>query len=198
MITFLEGMLVEKMPTCAVINVGGIGWEIFIALSTYERLPNPGENCRLLIHEYWREDQHSLFGFSTTGERDVFGKLMSVGGIGPKLALSALSSLTVRDLILAVASGNVEVLSSISGIGKKKAERMIVELREQFAEMAVLDTRADIMRRGEGEDSLRDAVQALIALGYRAIDAHKKAADVMASSGSEISVEEIVRLALRR
>jgi len=198
MITFLEGILVEKTPTRVVLNVGGMGYEVFVPLSSFDRLGAPQQTCRLLIYDYIREDQHSLFGFVSAAERRLFVLLMSVSGIGPKLALSALSSLTVRDITGAIAGGDFKLLGSVSGIGKKIAERIVVELRDKLSAAeglsAVAPTGADL----GGDYRVRDAVLALISLGYKQADAQKMAATVIGSGKPELAVEDIVRKALTR
>ncbi|MFC1461502.1 Holliday junction branch migration protein RuvA [Verrucomicrobiota bacterium] len=198
MITFLEGVLVEKMPTRVVLNVGGVGYEVFIPLSSYEPLPEKNEKCRLLLYDYVREDQHSLFGFVTDAERDVFVKLLSVSGIGPKLALSALSGLSVREIISSVAAGEVKRLNSISGVGKKIAERMVVELREDFSEMGSTQSATGISKALSVDENVRDAARALISLGYKTTEAKKMVAAVARAAGENMSVEVIVRKALSR
>ena len=198
MITFLEGLLVEKTPTRVVLNVGGGGYEVFVPLSSFDRLGVPPQTCRLLICDYIREDQHSLFGFVSEAERKLFGLLMSVSGIGPKLALSALSSLTVREITGAIAAGDIKRLSGVTGIGKKIAERMVVELRDKLSAAeglsAVAPTDADL----GGDHRLRDAVLAMISLGYKQADAQKMVATVLGSGKPDLSVEDIVRKALTR
>ena len=126
MITFLDGEIVEKRPTDVVMSVHGVGYEVFIPLSSYDRLPSRGDACRILTIDHVREDTHCLYGFMTEPERHMFKLLMGISGIGPKLALSALSGLTVRELKVAVVEGDVKRLSSISGVGRKMAERMVV------------------------------------------------------------------------
>jgi len=193
MITFLEGTLVEKSPARLIINVAGVGYEVFIPLSSYDRLPVQGQNCRILVYEYIREDQHSLFGFVSELERRTFVLLMNVNGIGPKLAMSALSSLAVSELNAAIVAGDVARLATIAGIGKKTAERMVVELRDKLA--------ADGITAAAGGDKQNnrsaDAILALVSLGYKQLEAGKMVA-AAATGGEDMSVEEIVRRALRR
>lgn len=194
MITFLEGTLIEKSPARLIINVAGVGYEVFIPLSSYDRLPATNQNCRILVYDYIREDQHSLFGFMTDVERRTFTLLMSVNGIGPKLAMSALSSLAVSELNTAIVSGDVARLTTIAGIGKKMAERMVVELRDKLASS---EMPAGI---GFGKQSIKtaDAILALVSLGYKQNEAVKMVALASAGGGANMSVEEIVRRALRR
>jgi holliday junction DNA helicase RuvA len=197
MITFLEGRLVEKQPTHAVMNVGGVGYEVVIPLSSYDRLPAVGEACRILTYDHVREDLHQLFGFMTEPERALFVLLMTVSGIGPKLALCALSGMSVRELKAAIVGGDVKRLSSISGIGKKLAERMVVELRDKIGKADALEAVAGVQELSESDLKLRDAVMALIALGYKQAEARLMVIGVLKGGDSAgLSVEEIVRKAL--
>lgn len=198
MITFLEGTLAEKSPARLVIRVGGVGYEVFIPLSSFDHLPPENQNCRILIYEYIREEQHSLFGFMTEIERKTFAMLMNVNGIGPKLAMSALSSLAVSDLIIAIVSGDVARLTTITGIGKKTAERMVVELRDKLASAEITKGASVGIGAGSQNAKIGDAILALVSLGYKQNEAAKMAA-AAASKGSEgMTVEKIVRSALRR
>ncbi len=197
MITFLDGVLVDKQPTRVVLNVGGVGYEAFVPLSSFDRLPEKGCACRLLVYDYVREDQHMLFGFACEKDREVFTKLLSVSGIGPKLALSALSSMSAREIVSHVAAGDVAVLSSISGVGRKTAERMVVELRKAFAALAAVDPGLPSVS-GASEAVFRDAVQALISLGFKAPEAGRKVSAAMADAEVDVSVEGLVRRALGR
>lgn len=195
LIVHLTGSLKEKHPTRAVLDVGGVGYEVFIPLSSYDRLPSTGAQCTVLTYHHVREDAQLLFGFMTEGERTMFKLLMGTTGIGPKLALSALSGLSVRELKTAIATGDTKRLSSISGIGKKVAERMVVELKDKISEGEVFEAVAG----GEDEpaDSLsRDAVLALIALGYKQDQARKMVMNAASANKGETSVEKLVRSAL--
>lgn len=194
MITFLEGTLVEKSPARLVVRAGGIGYEVFIPLSTFDHLPAENHDCRILIYEYIREDQHSLFGFMSELERRTFVLLMNVNGIGPKLAMSALSSLAVSDLNKAIVAGDVARLTTIAGIGKKTAERMVVELRDKLASAEMT---AEI-GSGKQNNKTADAILALVSLGYKQAEAGKMAAAAAAGGSENMSVEEIIRRALRR
>ena len=197
MITFVDGEIESKHPTSVILNVGGIGYEVLIPLSSYDRLPSKGERCRILTVDYVREDQHSLFGFMTEEERRLFGQLLGISGIGPKLALSALSGLSVRELVLAVSEGDTKRLSSISGVGKKMAERMVVELRDKLSEADQLEAAATLTEIPEGDMISRDAAMALVALGYSDADAHKMVQKVIGEPGLD-TVEAIIRKALAR
>ncbi len=132
MITFLDGTLVEKTPTRVVMDIGGVGYEVIIPLSSFDRLPDEGQRCRILTFDYVREDQHALFGFFSAIERRLFILLMAVNGIGPKLAISALSSMSPHDIQTAIHDRDVKRLSTISGIGRKTAERIILDLHDKI------------------------------------------------------------------
>lgn len=197
MITFLEGIIEDKQPTHVVLNVGGVGYEVIISLSSYDRLPGFGEKVRLLTHDHIREDAHQLFGFMTADERRVFTLLLGVSGIGPKIALSALSGMTVRELKVAIKDGDIKRLSAISGIGKKTAERMIVELRDKFGDGEILAAGAGGHPELESDIKLRDAVLALISLGYKRAEAQELVVRVVRHpSMADADVEAIVRKAL--
>jgi Holliday junction DNA helicase RuvA len=199
MITFLEGVIEEKQPTHVVMNVGGVGYEVVIPLSSYDRLPGLTERCRILTSDHIREDAHQLFGFMTEGERRMFVLLLTVSGIGPKLALTILSGLSIRELKVAIAEGDVKRLSSVSGIGKKTAERMVVELRDKLGAGEVLEASAGAKALSESDVKLRDAILALISLGYKRTEAQDMVTRVIGDSAAgQESVEELVRKALAR
>jgi Holliday junction DNA helicase RuvA len=132
MIALLRGLLVEKHPNQAIVDTGGVGYDVAIPVSTFTRLPDPGAEIRLHIHTHVREDALLLFGFFTPDEKALFEKLIGVSGIGPKLAITILSGLAAPDLISAIRRGEVERLVRIPGIGKKTAERMVLELRDKL------------------------------------------------------------------
>ncbi|HBA83631.1 MAG TPA: Holliday junction branch migration protein RuvA [Verrucomicrobia bacterium] len=196
MITFLEGLLVEKEPTRVVVNVHGVGYEVFISLNSYDRLPREETSFRILTWDYVREDAHLLYGFMTAEERRMFIRLMTVSGIGPKLALTALSGLSVRDIKAAVVQGDIKRLSSISGIGKKTAERIIVELRDKLSDGEALEAVAGVEELSEGGVRMRDSILALISLGFKQADAQKLVKEVSLALGPEAPVEEIIRKSL--
>ena len=196
MIVFLDGKLVEKMPTRIVLDVGGVGYEVLIPLSSYDALPAPGHPCRVLTYDLVREDDHLLYGFVTVAEREMFERLMSVNGIGPRLALSALSGLSVRELKRAVAAGDVKRLSSVSGIGRKTAERMIVELRDKIGPAEALEAASAEHALSEQDLLVRDAVLALISLGYKRAEAQNLIQKVGGAETRGGTVEEIIRKAL--
>jgi Holliday junction DNA helicase RuvA len=198
MITYLHGTLAEKHPTRIVVDVGGVGYEVFIPLSSYDRLPNEKGAIRVLIHDHLREDCHLLFGFITEPERQMFLMLTDVSGIGPKLAMSALSGLTVRELKAAIAQSDVKRLSSISGIGKKTAERIVVELRDRLSKADALEAGSGASHDTPEDTKVRDAVLALVALGFKQEQARDRVLHVMRNhpQAATASIEELVKHAL--
>jgi holliday junction DNA helicase RuvA len=197
MIVFLEGIIELKQPAKIIMNVDGVGYEVFIPLSSYDRLPLIGESCRIIIHEHIKEDSHTLYGFMSEAERAMFEALISISGIGPKLGLSALSGLSVRELKLAVIEGDIKRLSSISGVGKRMAERMAVEMKSKVSIAESLEAIA-----GESENSLqmqktKDALMALIALGFKEEKARNAIISISDKEDiSKIPVEEIIKRVL--
>lgn len=196
MITFLAGVVVEKQPTRVILEVHGVGYEVFIPISSYDRLPPVDAPCRILTVDHVREDSHLLFGFMTEEERAMFTLLVATSGIGPKLALSALSSMSVRELTASVVGGDVKRLSSISGIGRKTAERLVVELRDRIGSAEALEALAGPEEQGADEIRTRDAVMALVALGYKQESARKMVRAALRSDEPDLAVETIVKRAL--
>lgn len=197
MITYLKGILSEKTPTRIVVEVAGIGHEIIIPLSTYERLPREGAEVKVLTHYHIREDAQVLYGFMSENDRRMFRLLMSVSGVGPKIAINALSGLNSSEFTRAIMERDIKRLSSISGIGKKTAERMIVELKDKISEADALAATGSTETAIEG--TARDAMLALVSLGYKQEDARKAVATVVETAGGDtLSVEEIIKRALAR
>ena len=198
MITFLSGKLVSALPTQAVIDVGGVGYEVFIPLSSYDRLPDVGEPILILTHLAVREDAHVLYGFMTTTERDLFRLLVNnVTGIGPKLALAVLSGMTVKNFKTAVVNSDVASLSKISGLGKKTAERIVLELKDKLGVAAAWEAASSVHAPTPEQEQANEAVLALIALGYKQVEAHKTVRHLQ-QTGEAKSAEDLVRLALKR
>lgn len=197
MITFLEGKLDNKQMAHVVMNVGGVGYEVTIPLSSYDQLPLEGENCRILTYHHITDVSQKLFGFCTMEEREMFTRLLTISGVGPKLAVSALSGLPVRELKSALINGDIKRISSISGIGKKTAERIVIELRDKFDQGEQLDAFAtnDAL---PGDSRLRDAALALTALGQKSEDATKMITGVAKKLTPEMTVEDLIRLALTK
>lgn len=199
MITFLHGKMVEALPTQVVIDVNGVGYEVLIPLSSYDKLPAPGSELQLLTHLAVREDAHVLYGFMTPAERDLFRLLINtVSGIGPKIALNVLSGISVIAFRGAVANGDVKALSQISGIGKKTAERIIVELRDKVGAAGAWEASSAQRSLSADEQKINDAVLALIALGFKQPEAHDAVKGAVAVLGAQAGVEELVRACLKR
>jgi len=196
MIVFLDGVLEEKEPTRVVVNVHGLGYEAAIPLSSYDRLPETGQRVRLLTVPVVREDAHLLFGFMTADERDAFLQLTSVNGIGPKLGLAVLSGLSVRDLKAAIAGGDVKRLSGISGIGKKTAERLVLEMRDKLGKGDLAEALTADRAAGPADAKLRDAYLALVSLGYKPADAQRMVKDVAVQIAPDSSLEDVLRKVL--
>jgi Holliday junction DNA helicase RuvA len=198
MITFLHGKLVEALPTQAIVEVNGVGYEVLIPLSSYDRLPAPGQEIRILTHLAVREDAHVLYGFISHAERELFRMLVNnVSGIGPKIAMNVLSGMNVTAFRGAVANGDVKALSQISGVGRKTAERIVVELKDKVG--AAGSWEAASAQRGLSPDDqkINDAVLALMALGFKQLEAHDSVRKVQASLGSQATVEDLVRTCLK-
>ncbi|MBR2939930.1 MAG: Holliday junction branch migration protein RuvA [Kiritimatiellae bacterium] len=192
MIAFIRGTLIEKEPTRAVIEAGGVGYELLVPLSTYEKLPRTGSEAKLLAHHCVREDDEILFGFATDDEKAMFAKLTSVSGVGPKIALAILSGSSVGELSMSIAGGDAKRLAAIKGVGKKTAEKICVELRDKVSEFAFSG------RGGEGAPSpiAKDAVAALRALGFNEETSAKMVSDVLARDAEIDSVEQIIKMSL--
>ena len=192
MIAYIRGMLIEKEPTRAVIEAGGVGYELLIPLSTYEKLSRTGSEAKLLAFHCVREDDEILFGFATDVEKAMFAKLTSVSGVGPKIALAILSGSSIAELSMSIAGGDAKRLSAIKGVGKKTAEKICVELRDKVSEFAFSG------RGGEGAPSpiAKDAVAALRALGFNEETSSKMVADVLAKDSTVDSVEKVIKQAL--
>ena len=199
MITFLAGKLAAALPTQAIIDVGGIGYEVLIPLSSYDRLPPIGQAVQVLTHLHVREDAHLLYGFMSAAERDLFRLLVNnVSGIGPKLALAVLSGMSVGNFKAAVVNGDVASLSKISGLGKKTAERIVLELKDKVGVAAAWEAASAAHAPSPQEEQANEAVLALIALGYKQVDAHKTVRDLQDKQPEVKTAEELVKLALKR
>ncbi len=197
MITHLAGTLVESLPTQIVVDVGGVGYHLLIPLSSYDKLPATGSQLKILTHLAVREDAHVLYGFATSAERDLFRLLINhVSGIGPKTALDVLSGTTVSAFKVAVVAGDIAALSRVKGIGKKTAERIVVELKDKVGIAAAWEA-ASAGHAPSAEDvKINDAVLALIALGYKQVDAHKAVKSAGAKNPAA-TVEELVTAGLK-
>ena len=198
MIAFLNGNLARALPTQAIVDVGGVGYEVFIPLSSYDKLPPAGQPVRLLTHLHVREDAHVLYGFMTAAERDLFRLLVNnVSGIGPKLALAVLSGMSVNNFKGAVVNSDVAALSKISGLGKKTAERIVLELKDKVGVTAAWEAASAAHAPTPEQERANEAVLALIALGYKQVEAHRIIRDLQEKERDK-SAEELVKLALKQ
>jgi Holliday junction DNA helicase RuvA len=197
MISFLDGDLVEALPTQVVISVQGVGYLVQIPLSSFERLPALGARLKLLTHFVVREDAHLMFGFMSSAERDLFRLLVQhVTGVGPKLALAVLSAMSVSQFKAAVVNGDTNTLSKVSGLGKKTAERIILELKDKVGVAAAWELAAS--GRNDQQAKVNDAVLALVSLGYKQVEAQKTVREILSLAKTEaIDTEELVRRALK-
>lgn len=198
MISFLHGKLVEALPTQVLVEVQGVGYEALIPLSSYDKLPPPGQEVRLLTHLSVREDAHTLYGFMSVAERELFRLLINnVSGIGPKIALNILSGISVTSFRGAVANADVKALSQISGVGKKTAERMVVELKDKIGVAGAWEAASAQRALSPQDQRTNDAVLALIALGFKQPEAHDSVRKAQAMLGTEATLEDIVRACLK-
>jgi holliday junction DNA helicase RuvA len=199
MISFLCGRLIDALPTQVTVEVQGIGYEVLIPLSSYDKLPPLGQEVKLLTHLAVREDAHTLYGFMSTAERDLFRLLINtVSGIGPKIALNVLSGISVISFRGAVANSDIKALSQISGVGKKTAERIVVELRDKVGAAGAWEA-ASAQRAFSAEDQkVNDAVLALMALGFKQVEAHDAVRKVQAGLGPQATIEDLVRACLKK
>ncbi len=193
MIAQLAGALAQKSPDHLVIDVQGVGYQVFVSLNAFYRLPEPGDRVNLLIHTHVREDALQLYGFLDREEKDLFQLLLGVSGIGPRLAINILSGTPAHELQEALEAGDLVRLTAIPGVGKKTAERLVVELRDKVK--LLKGTRAgDNGRRAAGVEA--EAISALLNLGYRRTEAERAVKG--ACAGGAADLESIIRSALKR
>jgi len=199
MIAYLSGKLLEKEANLVIVDVGGVGYEVIIPLSTFYDLGEPGEEVSLRIYTHVREDVFQLFGFKTVRERELFLLLISVSGIGPKSAITALSGMSADEIISAIRQNNLARLNSIPGVGKKTAERLVIELRDKIGKLSAVsaeEMRAEGIPQTSGDDVYDDAISALVNLGYQRNAAEKALKQAM-QEGTEMSVQKLLRRSLQ-
>ncbi|MBT3541437.1 MAG: Holliday junction branch migration protein RuvA [Opitutae bacterium] len=211
MIAFIKGELIECQLNMAIIQVGGIGYQVNIPLTTSEKLPPLGKEIKLYTQATYREDSQTLYGFMDRESRDFFRMIVDkVSGIGPRIALNLLGSLSLPMLKTSIASGDIGMLSKAQGLGKKTAERIVVELKDKVLPKGVM-TQAPVPSTGESSESIstetvegvgfgsyHDAVSALLTLGYKATDADQAIRKASDEIGKNASTEELIRKALGR
>ena len=201
MIAQLSGKLVQKQPNTVIIDVGGVGYDVTIPVSTFYELGEAGSDVSLKIHTHVREDALQLFGFWTGREKELFLKLTSVSGVGPKLAITMLSGMPAGELITAITNNDLVKLTSIPGVGRKTAERVVVELRDKLAVISLESREADRKAAHElapGEAAVRDdTISALMALGYPKAISERAVSFALREEG-ERTIEAVLKRALRR
>jgi Holliday junction DNA helicase RuvA len=197
MIAFLTGRLAFKAPTHLTLDVQGVGYEVHIPLSTYYALPNLDEVTALNIHTHLREDAIQLFGFLSHSEKELFLLLTTVSGIGPKLALSALSSLPVTELVRAVQAEDIDKLSTVSGIGKKSASRIALELKDKVGKIQSATVQVSASEGSGLDGPFEDALSALVNLGYRPQDAKEALRRVTKGTTGPVVLKNLIREGLK-
>lgn len=198
MIAYVSGKLVDKKPTEVVVDVQGIGYRILIPTSTYELLPKAGEKATLFTHHHVREDAILLYGFAAKAERSLFEILIGVTGVGPKLALAALSAMSPAELRDNVLSGDPGLLTNIPGVGRKTAERLMIELRDRVGALELAEGASPLHGGSDARASARaDALSALEQLGFSRALAEKNLRKVLRDHPGLQSADEMIRLALR-
>ncbi len=195
MISYVRGTLVEKSPAKIVVESAGVGYEILVPLSSYDAIGEVGSEVKIYTYFHVREDSHTLFGFATLEERKLFQMLISVSGIGPRSALTILSGVSVDDFCEAIVTEQVDLLTAISGIGRKTAQRLIVELKGRIADERI---RIGVGTRKIGmQGMVAEAVQALVSLGFPRPSARKAVEKCISEAERELDMEELIRGALR-
>ena len=203
MIAHLSGTLLSKQATSVILDVSGVGYEVTIPLSTFYDLEDLGSNVQLRIYTHVREDALQLYGFKTARERELFLKIISVSGIGPKLGITLLSGMTADEMVASIRTNNLARLTLIPGVGRKTAERLIMELREKVADLSSAQLEEELGAKPEAgaestEDTVRaDALSALLNLGYQRSGA-EKAIDAALSEGGDITVESVLIRSLKK
>src|SRR5262245_60426317 len=202
MIAHLSGTLLSKQATSVIVDVAGVGYEVTIPLSTFYDLADIGSPVKLRVYTHVREDALQLYGFKTARERELFLKIISVSGIGPKLGITLLSGMSADEMIASIRTNNLARLTLIPGVGKKTAERLIMELREKDADLSSAQLEEELGAKPEAtqltEDTVRaDALSALLNLGYQR-SAAEKAIDAALGEGGDVTVESILRRSLKK
>jgi Holliday junction DNA helicase RuvA len=196
MIAFLRGRVLEKGPNRVVVDVQGVGYEVYVPLSTYYDIGDEGTELGLRVYTHVREDVLQLYGFLTDLERQMFERLIGVSGIGPKLAIAVLSGLETRDLLSAVQRADVARLTTIPGVGRKTAERIVLELKDRLSQLAAAPLSTGAPMAPEGERVRADLLSALLNLGYHRPQAEKAVDAALAASG-DVTFDDALRGALR-
>jgi len=196
-ISYLEGTLVRKHPTHLILDVGGVGYMLNIPLSSYDKVGDVGRPTRVLTYLHVREDALELFGFMTEEERELFLTLISVSGVGPKLAQGILSGVSLTEFQRAIVEENVRGLIAIRGIGRKTAQRLIVELKDRFGKVVFPEGAPLTAEASREMTAVREAFGALLSLGFKDVEAQRAVDKVVREEGRELSAEEMVKKVLR-
>lgn len=196
MIGQLTGKILHKSPTETTIDIGGVGYQVNIPVTTFDRLPEVGETVTVFTYLHVREDALQLYGFSTRQDKELFRKLITISGVGPKLAQTIMSGLKYDELIRSIQQGNIAQLNKIAGVGKKTAERLVVELRDKLAEVHL----AEAATESKTPDNIQaEALLALTTLGYSRNASENALRTALAErNGEDVSIEELIKAALRR
>jgi Holliday junction DNA helicase RuvA len=198
MIALISGKIVYKGISHVIVDVQGVGYRVFIPLTTFYELPETGQTITLHVHTNVKQDAINLFGFYTVQERDLFQLMISVSGIGPKMSMNILSGISAQELLRAISGGNLGKLVNIPGVGKKMAERLILELKEKVIKKMMLDEMpaADDQHQA-GEIIMEDALSALVNLGYKNNVAKDALDKVLRSSDEELGMDQLLKKTLK-
>lgn len=196
MIAYLHGKLAHKDPAYVIINVGGVGYEVKVSLQTFGALPNIGENCKIYTYQQIREDAHTLYGFAEPTEKTLFLDLVSVSGVGSATALIMLSSLSAPEIKQAIVNEDVKLIQTIKGIGGKTAQRVIIDLKDKIKKEGLIAPQPNVFMAANSQVR-SEALAALVMLGIPKPTAEKSVDTILKREGDQITVEQLIKLALR-
>ncbi|MEZ4902256.1 MAG: Holliday junction branch migration protein RuvA [Spirosomataceae bacterium] len=196
MIAYLQGKLAHKDPAFIIMDVGGVGYEVKVSLQTFGALPNIGDTCKIHIYQQIREDAHVLYGFSELTEKTLFLDLVSVSGVGSATALIMLSSLSASEIKQAIVNEDVKLIQTIKGIGGKTAQRVIIDLKDKIKKEGLVGVQPSIFL-GANSQVRNEAIAALTMLGIPKPTAEKSVDVILKREGDQITVEQLIKLALR-
>jgi Holliday junction DNA helicase RuvA len=197
LIAYLEGKLIEKSPTHLILEVNGVGYSVDIPVSTYSNLADTGQMVKVLTCQQVREDELKLFGFSTKPEKELFELLINVNGVGPRVALSILSCIPVEEFQRSVLQEDLDVLTAVSGVGKKTAQRLILELKEKLSKVDLGEGKEPKGKEKVGAPAQEEAILALVSLGYTKPDARRALEAVVKEAKEALPVEELIKRTLK-
>jgi len=197
MIALISGKIVYKGISHVIVDVQGVGYRVFIPLTTFYELPEAGQTITLHVHTSVKQDAINLFGFYTVQERDLFQLMISVSGIGPKMSMNILSGISAQELLRAISGGNVGKLVNIPGVGKKMAERLILELKEKVIKKMMMEKSPADDQNQISEIIMEDALSALVNLGYKSNVARDALDKVLRSSEEELGMDQLLKKTLK-